>query len=317
MMAEPLLRSEGNGRRYGSGCPDSPIQTEDAWQRYKHVGDPRARDHLVLEYAHLAKYVAGRLAIGLPPTVQIDDLISSGILGLMDAIEKYDPKRDTKFETYAMTRIRGAMLDELRALDWVPRSTRRKARLLEDAYASLEAELGRSASDEEVSSHLKISTRMLQGMLAEISVSSLLSLDGFMMAGSGEEVSRLIDHFKDVDAVSPSALIEVQEVRSILADAIENLPKREKEVISLYYFDEMTMKEIGNILGVSESRVCQIHTKAILRLRGRLRQNSEALAKVFAEGSLGKENPGAKSQRLEPQYVGAGVGPAQPVASAF
>ena len=270
----------------------------------------------MLEHTHLAKYVAGRLAIGLPPTVQIDDLISSGILGLMDAIEKYDPKRDTKFETYAITRIRGAMLDELRALDWVPRSTRRKARLLEDAYASLEAELGRSASDEEVSLHLNISPRMLRGMLAEISVSSLLSLDGFMMAGGGEDVSRLIDHFKDPDVASPSAQLEVEEVRRILAGAIENLPHRERDVISLYYFEELTMKDIGNMLGVSESRVCQIHTKAILRLRGRLRQNREALAKVFSEGILGKECVDRK-MGVSDSFAGVGVGSAYSVASAL
>jgi RNA polymerase sigma factor for flagellar operon FliA len=289
MMAEPLHKSEGVGRTFGFEATDYRIATGEAWESYTRRGDPRARDHLVLEYAHLAKYVAGRLAIGLPPTVQIDDLISSGILGLMDAIEKYDPKRDTKFETYAMTRIRGAMLDELRALDWVPRSTRRKARLLEDAYASLEAELGRAATDEEISSHLSISSKMLQGMVAEISASSLLSLDGFMTAGGGEEVSRLIDHFRDTETCSPSAQIEVQEVRRILTSAIGNLPRRERDVISMYYYEEITMKEIGNILGVSESRVCQIHTKAILRLRGRLRHNREALAKVFAEGSLGKD----------------------------
>ncbi len=313
-MAEALLRSPCSDRRPTSGTADPLFGTEEAWLRYKDERDPRARDHLVLEYAHLAKYVAGRLAIGLPPTVQIDDLISSGILGLMDAIEKYDPGRDTKFETYAMTRIRGAMLDELRALDWVPRSTRRKARLLEDAYATLEAELGRSATDLEVSTHLRISTRLLQEMLAEISVSSLLSLDGFMMAGSGEEVSRLIDHFKDSDAASPSAQLEVAEVRMILSSAIQNLPKREREVISLYYFEEITMKEIGSILGVSESRVCQIHTKAILRLRGRLRQNSEALARVFAEGSLGKDHS-TWSPATGETYSGTGVGGAYPMAS--
>ncbi|MCK4546430.1 MAG: FliA/WhiG family RNA polymerase sigma factor [Candidatus Eisenbacteria sp.] len=314
-MAEPLLRSEESGGAYGYGCGDSAIPTEEAWRRYKHRGDPMARDQLVLEYIRLAKYVAGRLAIGLPPTVQIDDLISSGILGLMDAIEKYDPKRDTKFETYAMTRIRGAMLDELRALDWVPRSTRRKARLLEDAYAGLEAQLGRSATDQEVSSHLKISTRILQEMVAEISVSSLLSLDGFMMAGSGEEVSRLIDHFKDTEAPSPSAHIEVEEVKDILGDAIGNLPRREKEVVSLYYFEEMTMKEIGGILGVSESRVCQIHTKAILRLRARLRSNTEALAKVFAEGSLGKEYKGVRGRTPQASYSRTGVNAGCPLAT--
>ncbi len=315
-MAESLLNVQNSDQRLAGSWSGPPFETREAWQLYKHERDPRARDHLVLEYAHLAKYVAGRLAIGLPPTVQIDDLISSGILGLMDAIEKYDPKRDTKFETYAMTRIRGAMLDELRALDWVPRSTRRKARLLEDAYATLEAELGRSATDTEVSTHLRISPRLLQEMLAEISVSSLLSLDGFMMAGSGEEVSRLIDHFKDADAASPSAQLEVEEVRRILSSAIRNLPKREREVISLYYFEEITMKEIGNILGVSESRVCQIHTKAILRLRGRLRKNRDALAKVFAEGSLGKEYAG-KRQGFGETYTGARVGNAYPVASAL
>lgn len=303
-------------RACGEGRGERPLNTEEAWCQYKGESDPRARDQLVLEYLHLAKYVAGRLAVGLPPTVQIDDLISSGILGLMDAIEKYDPKRDTKFETYAMTRIRGAMLDELRALDWVPRSTRRKARLLEDAYATLEADLGRSATDEEVSVHLNISSRMLQDMLAEISVSSLLSLDGFVAAGSGEEVPRLIDHFKDTETSSPSAQIEVEEVRKILSFAIENLPKREREVISLYYYEELTMKDIGNILGVSESRVCQIHTKAILRLRGRLRQNGEALAKVFAEGSLGKEYRGRKGARQSP-YVGATAEETYSVASAL
>jgi RNA polymerase sigma factor for flagellar operon FliA len=269
------------------------------WVRYKDKADPAIREKLIFEYLSLVKFVAGRLAIVLPPTVQMEDLVSSGILGLIDAIEKFDPRRDTRFKTYAIMRIRGAILDELRALDWVPRSTRRKARQLEEAYAHLERELGRAASDDEVASRLHISTRAFHGLLSEVSSACLLSLDGFVSQLEGDDTTRMGDNLADPTALQPSSKLEGMEVRDILAGSIEALPERERDVIALYYYEELTLREIGALLNVSESRVCQIHTKAILRLRGRLRNHRECLVTAFSEGIMAETGRG-ESRR--PRY---------------
>jgi RNA polymerase sigma factor for flagellar operon FliA len=241
------------------------------WKEYRKSRSPEIREKLVLRYVSLVKYVAGRLAIGLPPSVQADDLISSGILGLMDAIDKYDLERDTRFETYAVTRIRGAILDELRALDWIPRSTRQKARRLESVYVQLENSLGRSVSAEEVA------TSALYGILDEVRSTNLVSLDEYVQGKDGDGQTRLVDAVEDRVSLDPSDRIDIEDLKEVMNGAILRLPSRERLVIALYYYEELTLKEIGSILNVSESRISQIHTKAILRLRGKLRSQMRTM----------------------------------------
>jgi RNA polymerase sigma factor for flagellar operon FliA len=247
------------------------------WKDYRKSRSPEIRERLVLRYVSLVKYVAGRLAIGLPPSVQADDLISSGILGLMDAIDKYDLERDTRFETYAVTRIRGAILDELRALDWIPRSTRQKARKLENVYIELENSLGRSATTEEVAKHMNLSTEALYGLLDEVRSTNLVSLDEYVQGKDGDGQTRLVDAVEDRVSLDPSDRIDIEDLKEVMNVAILRLPPRERLVIALYYYEELTLKEIGSILNVSESRISQIHTKAIVRLRGKLRSQMRAL----------------------------------------
>jgi RNA polymerase sigma factor for flagellar operon FliA len=236
------------------------------------------------------------MSMSVPPSVEIDDLVSSGVVGLMDAVEKYDPTRDTKFETYAVSRIRGAIVDDLRSLDWVPRSVRRKARLLEEAYSHLEGELHRPASDDEVSNRLNISADEFRGITEDVASAGLLSLDDFVGNQDGEKTTRIIDLVCSKNADSPSANIEIEEMKEVLAGAILNLPEKERTVLALYYYEDMTLKEIGRTLGVSESRISQIHTKAMLRLRGRLRAIRASLLSTLDEkdgGEVGTPPPAA------------------------
>lgn len=257
------------------------------WTEYRRGQSVGVRDSLIQNYLYLVKYVAGKMAMSVPPSVEIDDLVSAGVVGLMDAIEKYDPGRDTKFETYAVARIRGAIVDDLRSLDWVPRSVRRKARMLEETYAYLENELGRAATDSEIASRLNISLGTLRTMVEEIVSAGLLSLDDFVGNQDGEKTSRIIDLVCAKDGVSPSACIEREQMKDILAEAIMNIPDKERTVVALYYYEDMTLKEIGRTLGVSESRISQIHTKAMLRLRGRLRTYRDTLLATAGEGRSG------------------------------
>ncbi len=241
------------------------------WERYKFHNDPKAKEKLILEYAGLVKFVAGRMAISLPPSVQQDDLISYGIFGLIDAIEKYDMDRNIKFETYAIARIRGAIWDGLRSMDWVPYSVRHKAKELEQTYARLEHQLGRAATDEEICQALNLTRQQFAQLLMETSYSSFLSLDDlWSIDKEGGNSVRLIDTIQDQNVPDPVAMVMFEEQKRILTDAINKLPEREKLVIALYYYEGLTLKEIGKVLGVSESRVSQLHTKAIMRLRGRL-----------------------------------------------
>jgi len=222
------------------------------WRRFKRTGVKGDRDRLILTYAPLVKYVAGRLGSGLPAHVDEGDLISYGLLGLISAIERYDPDRDIKFETYAIVRIKGAIIDELRALDWVPRSVRSRAREIERAIAELEAKVGRAPTDEEIAHKIGISQDELEESLTDISRSSIAALDELWSGGAdGDQVS-LLDTIEDQAGPRP-------------ADALD-----EKLVITLYYYEELTLREIGEVLGVTESRVSQLHTKAVLRLRSRL-----------------------------------------------
>jgi RNA polymerase sigma factor for flagellar operon FliA len=243
---------------------------ERLWAAYKESGQRELRDQLIVHYSPLVKYVAGRVAVGLPQNVEQADLVSYGIFGLIDAIEKFDPGRGFKFETYAMARIKGNILDELRAIDWVPRSVRTKARQLEKAYGKLESELHRTPNDNELAHELGVNEDQLQNMLSQISFVGLVALDEMLAVGGDRGDSLTVGDTVADTGESPMAAYEVEEMRHILADAINRLPEREKVVLTLYYYEGLTLAEIGQVLGVTESRVCQIHTKAVIQLRSRI-----------------------------------------------
>jgi RNA polymerase sigma factor for flagellar operon FliA len=225
------------------------------------------REQIIKDYVPLVKFVAHRVASRLPSHVELDDLIHSGILGLMDAIEKFEPARNIKFKTYAELRIKGAILDGLRELDWVPRSLRRKKKDIEGAYHMLEQQMGRAATDEQVAVHLGITLDELHKNLDDLKG---VTLGTFVEVGEDGEGESLISFVPDPDAEDPSQTFQASEIKEILREAMEFLPKKEKFVVQLYYFDELTMKEIGTLLNITESRVSQLHTKAMLRLRGKL-----------------------------------------------
>ena len=237
------------------------------WERYQHGGDVGVRDALILHYSPLVKYVASRVAVGLPQNVEQSDLVSYGIFGLIDAIEKFDLARGYKFETYAISRIKGAILDELRSIDWVPRSVRAKGRAVERAFSNLEAQLKRSPTDAELAAELEMSGDQLQSVLGQLSLTGVAALDE--MLGDRGDATTLGDTIPDADD-GPGQLLERSELRSQLAEAIERMPEREKIVLTLYYFENLTLAQIGEVLGVTESRVSQIHTKSVLQLRSRL-----------------------------------------------
>jgi RNA polymerase sigma factor for flagellar operon FliA len=240
------------------------------WHRFKSSGDDAAREKLILHYAPLVKYVASRVATGLPASVEQADLVSYGMFGLIDALTKFEPGRGNKFETYAIPRIKGAIIDELRAMDWVPRSIRFKAREIEKAHTDLESMLKRQPTEQEMAERLGITRRELHDVVSQISFVSVLALDELVSVGAdrGEQVS-LIDTLAD-RGIDPTSGVESQETRGLLAAAINELSEREKIVVTLYYFEGLTLAEIGEILGVTESRVCQIHTKAVGGLRVQL-----------------------------------------------
>ncbi len=241
------------------------------WLSYKENPTRENREKLIIHYAPLVKQVAARVSSGLPPSVEFSDLVSYGIFGLLDAIQRFDLSRGIKFETYAIARIKGAIIDELRADDWVPRSIRHKAKEVEKAYAALENELKRIPTDEEVAAKLGISVEEYQDLLNKFSVMSLVALDElWSVSGDKLEKIALADMVEDDKAVDPSERFELEEMKDIIADAINRLPEREKLVISLYYYEGLNMREIGEVLNVTESRVCQLHTRAIFRLKARL-----------------------------------------------
>jgi RNA polymerase sigma factor for flagellar operon FliA len=241
------------------------------WREFRRNRDKRVRDRLILTYAPLVKFVAGRLGSGLPAHVEENDLVSYGLLGLIGAIERYDPDRDVKFETYAIARIKGSIIDELRAMDWVPRSVRSRARDIERAIAALEAKLHRAPTDEEIAEKLGISGEELEDSLTDISRSSIAALDElWTVSGQGGDQVALIDTIEDTQGPEPQTALAQTELREALGEAIARLPEREKLVITLYYYEELTLREIGEVLGVTESRISQLHTKAILRLKARL-----------------------------------------------
>jgi RNA polymerase sigma factor FliA len=242
-------------------------QVEALWVRFKASGDPGVRERLILHYSPLVKYVAGRVGAGLPRSVDQNDLASYGLFGLIDAIDKFEPDRGFKFETYAINRIKGAILDELRALDWVPRSVRSRARRIETGITELEHKLQRSPTEEELSSHIEMDLEELRDALAEIGRSGMAALDEFV---SGDSQTSMGEMLADPGGISPEMAFQAEETRRGLVDAINRLPNRERLVVTLYYYEGMTLAEIGDVLGVTESRVCQIHAKTMMSLRNRL-----------------------------------------------
>jgi RNA polymerase sigma factor for flagellar operon FliA len=239
------------------------------WRDYVADRDPALRDRLILHYAPLVKYVAGRVGSGLPAHVEQADLASYGTFGLIDAITRYQPSREVKFESYAMARIRGAIIDELRTTDWIPRSVRSKARLFERTVADLESKLRRSPTDEEVAAEMEMDVEEVRKFLGQLSLVNVVALDELLTDDDGG-APRLVDTLKDNTALDPQAMAEHGEARQLLARAVEQLPEREKVVVSLYYFEGLTLADIGRVLGVTESRICQLHTKAVLHLRTKL-----------------------------------------------
>jgi len=229
------------------------------------------RDEYIEKYAPLIRYVADRLASRLPSHISKDDLISAGIIGLIDAVDKFDPTRNILFKTYAEFRIKGAMLDELRSLDWVPRSVRKKASQLEKAYQKLEIQLGRPASDEEVAASLQMSVEAFMRLLDEVKGVTILDIDAFRESVQGPNRSNLLELIASENSYDALAFLGLSEARSVVAQAITRLPEKERLVVSMYYYDELTMKEIGEVLGYTESRISQLHTKALIRLKTRLR----------------------------------------------
>jgi len=243
--------------------------TAAGWEAYAQTRDPALRESLLLSYLPLVKRIAGHLVGSLPRCVRLQDLISSGVLGLLSSVENYNPDMGTKFETYASNRIRGAMVDGLRELDWVPRSIRQKARQVEKTFEGLACRLGRIPNDEEAAHEMNLSVEEYYKLLEEVNITTLLSLDDTFWNSRGDKAS-LADVTADDQEKTADERVEEAELRECMVEFLKELPEQEKLVIALYYYEELTLKEIGEIMGLTESRVSQIHTRAILDLRARL-----------------------------------------------
>jgi RNA polymerase sigma factor for flagellar operon FliA len=243
---------------------------EELWGLYRKNRDPRIREAFIKQYAPLVKYVAGKVAVGMPHNVEFDDLVGFGVFGLLDAIDKFDPEKNVKFKTYAVTRIRGAIFDELRSIDWVPRSVRQKTREIEEVIGSLEAQLGRTASDQEIAQSLGLSEDEFLKTMMKISGTSILSLNDVWLSGDENDKMSIGESIEAPNSLNPDVIVEKDEIRRVIIDAINELPDKEKKVLVLYYYEDLTLKEIGQVLEVTESRISQLHTKAILRLRAKL-----------------------------------------------
>ncbi|MCK5672457.1 MAG: RNA polymerase sigma factor WhiG [Spirochaetales bacterium] len=254
-MAEELLQNKSEA---------------ELWTLFKENRDPKIRDMFVKQYAPLVKYVAGKVAMGMPHNVEFDDLVGFGVFGLFDAIKKFDPDKHVKFKTYAVTRIRGAIFDELRSIDWVPRSVRQKTREIEDTIHRLESSLGRAASDQELANEMRMTTKEFQKTMMKISGTSILSLNDVWYTGDDNDKVSIVDSIESPSSLNPDIIVEKGEIKRVIVQAITELPEKEKKVLVLYYYEDLTLKEIGKILEVTESRISQLHTKAIMRLRSKL-----------------------------------------------
>lgn len=235
------------------------LKQEDLWQYYNTTKDKQAKNHLIESYMPLVKYIVNRMLIHLPPYLDYQDLISFGIFGLIQAVERYDSKRGVKFETFAYTRIRGSIIDEIKSIDWIPSSIRKKAKTLQSAYEFLQKTLGRTVTDEDVARYLNISTEELNDIYSKTGYANILSLEEMINT-----------EFSQYENLNPEAVVVKDEVKDVLAKAIDRLPPQEKLVITLYYYEELTLKEISEVMNLSQARISQLHTKAILRLRGSL-----------------------------------------------
>lgn len=265
---EPLPPSRRAAQRLGASDGLAVEQAiDELWTAYTQEPTPALRDRLVLHYAPMVKYVAGRVGTGLPQHVDAADLVQAGIFGLLDAIDRFEPERGWKFETFAMQRVRGAILDDLRAQDWVPRSVRSKARAVQGALGRLEARLHRNPTDAEVAAEADLTLLELQSMYRELSMTSVIALDDLVGGDGGLSAA---DVLADEHAPDPETVLESAETRRLLAEAVAGLPERDRTVVTLYYFENLTLAEIGTVLGVTESRICQLHTRAVLRLRTRI-----------------------------------------------
>lgn len=243
---------------------------EDLWKRYHQTGKTEYRDELIVQYLYLVKFVVGRLGASLPAHVKLDDLYSSGVTGLIRAVEKFDPSKNSKFESYAILLVKGAIIDELRELDWIPRSVHQKANKIASAQALLQQKLGRDPTDSEISKHLGISEEEFSDLLHRVRPAVLIPLNG-ETCGQDEECMPISERIPDVKAETSFEIADRNEFSSILEEAIANLPDQERRVLILYYYEGLMLKEIGQVMQISESRVSQIHTKALLKLRGRLK----------------------------------------------
>jgi RNA polymerase sigma factor for flagellar operon FliA len=251
---------------------------EELWKRYRKSKDPAIRDHLIKKYAPLVKYVAGKVAVGMPHNVEFDDLVGYGVFGLFDAIDKFDPEKHVKFKTYAVTRIRGSIFDELRSIDWVPRSVRQKTREIEETIVSVEAQLGRSASDQEIANAMHVSVEEYQDLMLKVSGTSIMSINDVWHGGDESDKISIMESIESPASLNPDVIVEKDEVKKVIVQAIQELPEKEKKVLVLYYYEDLTLKEIGEVLAVTESRVSQLHTKAIMRLRTKLLNLKKGIA---------------------------------------
>lgn len=243
---------------------------------YRSTVDPVVKDEIIIEYAPLIKYIAQKIASRLPANIELDDLISCGVIGLMDAIEKFDPSRDNKFKTYAEFRIRGSILDELRSQDWVPRSVREKAKVIEKAYAQLEAELGRPATDDEMCAHLNISQTEFFELIDKAKSVSVLNIDDAQTFSRGDK-KLMVGLLENRKSSNPFQAINYKKSQERIKEAIKSLPEKQRLVLSLYYYEDLNLKEIGQVLDVTESRVSQLHTQAIIKLKMKLKKDFDSI----------------------------------------
>src|ERR1700728_201767 len=300
--------NEGGGdvgsttRQVSTAQESAEAGIEGLWSEFKATGARAIRNQLIIYYSPFVKYIAGRVLAGLPRHFEEEDLVSYGIIGLIDAIERFEPDRNLRFETYAVPRIKGAIIDELRSIDWVPRSVRAKARAVEQAYSKLESTLHRTPTDAEVAADLEMTDTEFQTALRKISFVGAVALDEVFRGGDRSDRSTLGETLPDSTA-GPMDTFEVKETKEALIKAVSQMAEREKTVLTLYYYEGLTLAEIGDILGVTESRVCQIHTKAVLQLRAKLADRPEAAGRVPG-GSASKASSPPAPKRVRTSAAG-------------